>query len=110
MWKVCAQNISIDCVDEFDNLKAILSNVKIYETKENAATSIMEVAHIYAGFNVWDILNGEYTIQSLFVKTGVFNIVFHENGTTNLQNALLGTAGDTSEEPLAISLKKIRQN
>jgi hypothetical protein len=92
----------------FPDLSIKLNDVNIYETKENAATSIMEVAHIYVGFNVWDILKGEYTIQSLLVKTGVFNIVFHENGTTNLQNALQGTAGDTSEEPLAISLKKIR--
>ncbi len=82
-------------------------NVQIFETKENNAPIIMDVKDIYIGFNLWDMLGGNYDIQSLFVEEGVFNIVIHENNTTNIQNSLASTS-ETETPATNIHLKKIK--
>ncbi|WP_299899843.1 AsmA-like C-terminal region-containing protein [uncultured Aquimarina sp.] len=82
-------------------------DVKIFETKEDNAPVIMDVKDIYVGFNLWDIVKGNYDIQSLVVEEGVFNIVIHENNTTNIQNSLASTS-ESESSSTNIHLKKIR--
>ncbi len=82
-------------------------DVKILETKEDNAPIIMDVKDIYVGFNLWDIVKGNYDIQSLIIEEGVFNIVIHENNTTNIQNSLASTS-ETETPSTNIHLKKIR--
>ncbi|WP_378173036.1 AsmA-like C-terminal region-containing protein [Aquimarina sp. SS2-1] len=82
-------------------------DVKILETKADDAPVIMDVKDIYIGFNLWDMVKGNYDIQSLVVEEGVFNIVIHENNTTNIQNSLAGTS-ETESSSTNIHLKKIR--
>ncbi|KZS40304.1 hypothetical protein AWE51_04935 [Aquimarina aggregata] len=82
-------------------------DVKILETKEDNAPIIMDVKDIYIGFNLWDMVKGNYDIQSLIVEEGVFNIVIHENNTTNIQNSLASTS-ETETPSTNIHLKKIR--
>ncbi len=82
-------------------------DVQILETKEDNAPVIMDVKDIYIGFNLWDMVKGNYDIQSLVVEEGVFNIVIHENNTTNIQNSLASTS-ETETPSVNIHLKKIR--
>ena len=82
-------------------------DVQIFETKKDKASMIMDVKDIYIGFNLWDIVKGNYDIQSLIVEDGVFNIVIHEDNTTNIQNSLATTA-DTEAPSTNIHLKKIK--
>ncbi|TSE11248.1 AsmA family protein [Aquimarina algiphila] len=82
-------------------------DVKILETKEDTASVIMDVKDIYIGFNLWDMVKGNYDIQSLVIEEGVFNIVIHENNTTNIQNSLASTS-ETETPSTNIHLKKIR--
>ncbi|MGH1383701.1 AsmA-like C-terminal region-containing protein [Kordia sp.] len=80
---------------------------QIFETKEDNAPVIMDVKDVYVGFNLWDIVSGNYDIQSLIVEDGVFNIVIHENNTTNIQNSIASTS-DTETPSTNIHLKKIQ--
>ena len=82
-------------------------DVQILETKEEHAPIIMDVKDIYIGFNLWDIVNGNYDIQSLNIEDGVFNIVIHEDNTTNIQNSLASTS-ETETPTTNIHLKKIK--
>lgn len=81
-------------------------DVEIFETKEDNAPVIMDVKDIYVGFNLWDIIKGNYDIQSLIIEEGVFNIVIHKNNTTNIQNSL-ATTSETESTSTNIHLKKI---
>lgn len=94
--------------ENFPYISVKIDDVHIYETKGDDAPVIMEVADIYAGFNLWDIVSGNYDIQKLLVEEGFFNIVLHEDGTNNLQNAL-AAAGESEDSgaPLDIHLKNI---
>ncbi len=82
-------------------------DVHIFETKEDNAPSIMDVKDLFIGFNLWDIVKGNYDIQSLILEEGVFNIVIHENNTTNIQNSLANTS-ETETPTTNIHLKKIK--
>ena len=81
-------------------------DVQVFETKMDDAPVIMDVKDIYIGFDFWDIVNKNYDIQSLVIEEGVFNLVIHENNTTNIQNALANTS-ETETPTTNIHLKKI---
>lgn len=83
-------------------------DVKVFETKEDNAPIIVDVEDIYVGFNLWDIVNGNYDIQSLIVEEGVFNIVIHENNTTNIENSLASTSNAPSTSATNVHFKKIQ--
>ncbi|EDP97506.1 AsmA-like C-terminal region-containing protein [Kordia algicida OT-1] len=91
----------------FPYISVKVYDFQIFETKEDNAPVIMDVEDIYVGFNFWDIVEGKYDIQSLIVEDGVFNIVIHENNTTNIQNSLASTS-DTETPTTNIHLKKIK--
>ncbi|MBC8756774.1 hypothetical protein H2O64_19020 [Kordia sp. YSTF-M3] len=91
----------------FPYISVKVYDLQIFETKEDNAPVIMDVKDIYIGFNLWDIVNGNYDIQSLVVEDGTFNIVIHENNTTNIQNSLASTS-DTETPATNIHLKKIK--
>ena len=91
----------------FPDISIKVDDVKILETKEDNAPILIDVEDIYIGFNLWDIVNGNYDIQSLVLEEGVFNIVIHENNTTNIQNSLASTS-ETETPSTNIHLKKIR--
>ncbi|WP_025742028.1 AsmA family protein [Aquimarina pacifica] len=91
----------------FPYISIKVNDVKIFETKEDDAPIIMDVKDIYVGFNLWDIINKNYDIQSVVIEEGVFNIVIHENNTTNIQNSLASTS-ETETPSTNIHLKKIK--
>ena len=91
----------------FPYISIKVNNVQIFETKEDNAPIIMNVKDIYIGFNIWDIINKKYDIQTLLIEGGVFNIVIHKNNTTNIQNSLATTSTTTSTSSSNIHLKKV---
>ncbi len=91
----------------FPYISIKVDDVQVFETKAANAPIIMDVKDIYIGFNLWDIVNQNYDIQSLLIEEGVFNIVIHENNTTNIQNSLASTT-ETDTSSTNIHLKKIK--
>ncbi|XLS29679.1 AsmA-like C-terminal region-containing protein [Flavobacteriaceae bacterium M23B6Z8] len=90
----------------FPDISIKLYDLQIFETKEDNASLIMELEDMYIGFNLWDMVQGNYEIQSLIVEEGTFNIIIHENNSINLQNALETTS--ETEMSTNIDLKKIK--
>ena len=93
--------------NNFPYISIKVYDVQVLETKDDNAPIIMDVQDMYIGFNLWDIVNGNYDIQSLVVEEGVFNIIIHENNTTNIQNSLASTS-ETETPSSNIHLKKIK--
>ena len=91
----------------FPDLSIKIYDVKIFETKAHNAPIIMDVKDLYVGLNLWDLTGGNYDIQSILIRNGVFNIVIHPDNTSNLQNSL-ATASESSGATTNIHLKKIR--
>ncbi len=93
--------------ENFPDISIKIDDVHIYEEKA-AEHPILDVKDIYLGFNLWDLLSGNYDLHSLLVEDGFFNIVIHVDGSTNLANAL-AAPDDVEEEddPLHIHLQRI---
>jgi hypothetical protein len=92
----------------FPYISIKVDDVRVYETKADNAPLILDVADIYLGFNIWDIAAANYDVQKLLVEDGFFNIIRHQDGSINLENAL-ATPTEEAEvaEPLDIHLKNI---
>lgn len=94
--------------ENFPHVSIKVDDVRIYETKADDSPLGLKVADIYLGFNLFDILTGNFDVQSLVIEDGFFNIILHEDGTNNIQNALATTSAEEEESaPLDIHLKKI---
>ena len=91
----------------FPDISIKVNDVQVFETKEDNAPLLMDVQELYIGFNLWDIVNQNYDIQSLIVEDGVFNIVIHKDNTTNLQNSLASTS-EIETPAMNVHLKKIK--
>jgi len=101
-------NSELALFGNFPDVSVKIYDVRIFETKAEDAPLIAEVKDIYVGFNLIDLLGGSYDIRSLLVEDGVFNIVIHENNTTNIQNALASTTAAPESASSNFDLKKIR--
>ena len=100
-------DIHLEPFKSFPYLSIKVDNVRVTEFKGKGAEEILNVEDIYAGFNLWDLLSGRFDIQYLLIENGVFNLVLHKDGTTNLQNALATSGEKGVEEPMDIHLKNI---
>ncbi|MEJ6776158.1 MAG: AsmA-like C-terminal region-containing protein [Crocinitomicaceae bacterium] len=92
----------------FPYISIKVDNVGVYESKEENATLILDVADIYVSFNIRGIIAAKYDVQKLLVEDGVFNIIIHKDGSINIENALAATNQQVEEEePFEIHLKDI---
>lgn len=103
-------NTHLSLFSNFPNISFKVDDLKINETKKDNSPVILDVKDIYVGFNLWDIIKGDYVLKSLIVEDGFFDIVIHEDKSINLLNALKSfDENETeSEEPIDFKLQKIK--
>ena len=92
----------------FPYISIKVDSVRVYESKKQITTPILDVADIYIGFNIWDLVNGIYDVQKLLIEDGYCNLIIHENGLLNIENAFTNpNKNSNEEEPFDIHLKNI---
>jgi hypothetical protein len=94
----------------FPYISIDLENVEVFEGKSlKKAQRIAHVKDLYVGFNLFNLLAGNYDIKSLRIKEGDLRIVQHKDGSFNLTNALSSTKPiEEVEEELHLDLKSIK--
>ena len=60
----------------FPYISIKIEDVQIFETKEDDSPIIMNVEDLYIGFNLWDMVQGNYDIQSVVIEDGVLILLF----------------------------------
>ena len=93
--------------ENFPYVSIKVDSVAIFESKKENADLIMDVRDVYIGFDLWDIINGNYDIQSLVVEDGVFNIIIHEDNSTNIQNSLVSSTEEKETTSTSFNLRKV---
>ena len=74
---------------EFPYISIDLEDFHIYEGKKHIKHSeLLHIRDCYVGFNLWDILKGNYTIKAVKIANGSIRIIQHKDGTFNIANAL----------------------
>lgn len=92
----------------FPTISFKVDDLKISETKKDNSPVIMDVKDIYVGFNLWDILNRNYTLKSLIIEDGFLDVVIHKDKSINILNALKPFDETTeTSEPIDFNLSKI---
>lgn len=73
----------------FPHITVDLEGLTVWEGKHKHDISpIVQVEDAYVGFNFWSILNGEFDIDFIRVENGELDLIFHCDGSLNVQNAL----------------------
>ncbi|MDG1295523.1 MAG: AsmA-like C-terminal region-containing protein, partial [Saprospiraceae bacterium] len=103
----------LSLLGNFPYISLKVFDVQIFESKEENAPIIMDVKDIYVGFNLSDIINGNYDIQAIIIEEGLLDVVIHEDGSLNIIKALASTKTsaetiETDSSSTNIHLKKIR--
>ncbi|MGK0412108.1 MAG: hypothetical protein ACJA1B_000297 [Polaribacter sp.] len=97
--KITVSDSHLAPFSNFPDISIKINDVVIYESKESNSDVILDVADVYIGFNFWDIMAGNYDINSLIIKDGFLDVVHHTDGKTNLENALASSVENTNEAP-----------
>lgn len=96
----------------FPQISIDLEDLKLFEGKStNKKEQVLHFNDCYIGFDMFDILAGNYVVKSLEVNQGDLRIVQHKDGALNLLNAL-ATNKPTEEvkSDLHLNLKSIELN
>lgn len=72
----------------FPYISIDVDDLRIYEDKDQSSDPIVNVADVYFGFNLFDLLEGRVRIQALKLSEGTVKLVQHTDGTFNIANAL----------------------
>jgi len=98
----------VSMFENFPYISIDLKEVKVYESKEKTGKPIVNVHHVYVGFNVWTVLTGKMEIKKIKLKNGLINLVQHKDGLFNLVKALSPVEEiESPEEEFHLDLKKI---
>jgi hypothetical protein len=70
--------------DNFPYLSIDLKGLAFYESKAKDTKPMYRAEDIYLGFNVLDLLKGNYTIKKVKIKQGHFDVIQYPNGEINI--------------------------
>ncbi|MFT6717016.1 MAG: hypothetical protein ACJA0Q_001666 [Saprospiraceae bacterium] len=100
-------NTHLDPFKNFPYISIKIDDVKILEDKSENAAIILDVADIYIGFELTDVLQGNFDVHTLLIEDGFLNYVWHKDGTNNIANAIAKSEDNAESEPLNIHLQNI---
>jgi hypothetical protein len=86
-----------------------LENVRFYENKKKDTKPLYEAKDLYLGFNIIEILKGEFNVKTIKISDGHLDIIKDENGDINLliaKNLILEDNDDESKD-FQFDLKKL---
>ena len=105
--KIAIGDVHLAPFTNFPDISLKIDDVTVHESKDADLSAILDVADIYIGFNIWDLLLGDYDIHSLLIEDGFVDLVMHLDGKTNLENALATATEGESGSPINVHLHKI---
>lgn len=83
--------LDVTVFKNFPYISAGLHGIEFYETKEKNLPPLVQINDAYAGFDLRDILRGNYTVKKLSIKDGYVKTEIDENGEFNFTRALADT-------------------
>jgi hypothetical protein len=90
----------------FPYISIELDSIQFFETKEMEGLPIYRFNEGYIGFDIVELIKGNYTIRKIVLENGLVNFIKYEDGTINLIKAKL-TEDDGDDSPLNFSLKEL---
>jgi hypothetical protein len=104
--KMTIDDIHITPWKSFPYISVDLENVRFYESEDTTCLPLYSFKDIYAGFDVWDIVQNNYVIKSIKIEQGHLDIIHFEDGTYNILKAKNTFDEDSTESVVRIDIKK----
>lgn len=106
--KIAVKDSHLEPFAQFPDISIDLENLEIFEDKNETTAPIFQIKDTYVGFNIFDIISGNYSISSIKLKDGYIHAVQDSAGTINLVKAFESTKPiEETKADFKIDLKKI---
>ncbi len=106
------RQVDVSPFENFPYISIGLHDLSFYPDKSKSCEPIYHFEHVYAGFDIWDILRAEYTIRAIKVRDGFIHLVLNEEGQLNLALAkgmdeLLAEEPEEADDALHLDLQSV---
>jgi hypothetical protein len=71
----------------FPYISIDLQNLRVFETKDQTADPVLQIGDVYIGFDIFNLISGDYQIKSIKLSKGSIHLVQYKDGAFNLLNA-----------------------
>ncbi len=105
------EEVHIAPFKNFPYVSIDLHKVNFYETKDTSARPIYNFNDMYLGFDIKQVMAGNYDIKTISVETGHLDIVHRADGTYNIIEAkrlIDAPDADTTETQVHLDLKRLK--
>ncbi len=75
--------IELSLFEKFPHVALGFKDVKIYESIPGSTNLLGKADELYLTFNIWNIIDGKYVINKLYLENGAFNLRVDKNGINN---------------------------
>lgn len=108
--KLTVESSRISVLTDFPYISIDLKGVAFYENKNKDTRPFYKASDLYVGFNIWDILDGDYKIKSISIIDGHVDLVKYPNGDINilLAKGIESDGAKEEEEMMAFDLSKFK--
>lgn len=108
--KLTVESSRISVLTDFPYISIDLKGVAFYENKNKDTRPFYKASDLYVGFNIWDILDGDYKIKSISTIDGHVDLVKYPNGDINilLAKGIESDGAKEEEEMMAFDLSKFK--
>ncbi|WP_291779840.1 AsmA-like C-terminal region-containing protein [Cecembia sp.] len=96
--KLTVENSRVSILSDFPYISIDLRGVAFFENKAKDTRPFYEAGHLYLGFNIWDIIEGNYKVKSISISDGHADLVKYPNGDINILLAKGIESGTREEE------------
>ncbi|PSL03833.1 AsmA-like protein [Cecembia rubra] len=111
LGKLTVENSRISVLSDFPYISIDLQGVAFYENKDKNTRPFYRAGDLYVGFNIWDILRGNYKVKSIRISEGHVDVVKYPNGDINLLLAKgIQSKKSEQEEIMEFDLAKLKIN
>ena len=108
--KLAVESSRVSVLSEFPYISIDLRGVAFYENKNRDTRPFYEAGHLYLGFNVMDIISGNYNVKSIRISDGHVDLVKYPNGDINilLAKGIESQASEEEAELIGFELSKFK--
>jgi hypothetical protein len=107
--KLTVENSRVSVLSNFPYISIDLRGVAFFENKSKDTKPFYEAAHLYLGFDLWDIIGGNFKVKSIRISDGHADVVKYPNGDINilLAKGIANTASEQDGGIMGFELAKV---
>lgn len=85
--QISIKNIDFSFLKQFPYTSIQLNNLKVWENKDTLHKPIISIKKVYLGFNIWSLMQKDYTIKKIALLDGNIHLIQDKNNILNIQKA-----------------------